>query len=148
MVKLAFYKAHQGGWDDKLISWWTKGPYSHVEIVVGPDVDNLTMYSSYASDGGVRRTLHKYDPTVWEYVDIDLDFNVLFQIYQRTNGMKYDYLGMLGFILPFKDRENKWFCSEWVSNVLKCNGDKRFYTLEPSRISPNKLYKIVRDNND
>jgi hypothetical protein len=144
MVKLAFYKAHQGNFIDRVISWWTNGPYSHVEIVVGPDINNLSMYSSSGIDNGVRLKQHKYNPTLWEYVDINLDFNVLLQIYNRTKGNKYDYSGILGFILPFRDRQDSWFCSEWVSNVLKCSGDKRFYTLNPSRISPNKLYKIIK----
>jgi hypothetical protein len=144
MIKLAFYKAHQGNLTDKVISWWTKGPYSHVEIVVGPDVNNLSMYSSSGLDDGVRLKPHKYNPSLWEYVNIDIDFSILFKIYQRTIGNKYDYLGILGFILPLQDRENKWFCSEWVSNILKCSGDRRFYTLEPSRVSPNKLYKIIK----
>jgi hypothetical protein len=144
MIKVAFYKAHQGNLTDKVISWWTKGPYSHVEIVVGPDVNNLSMYSSSGLDDGVRLKPHKYNPNLWEYVDIDIDFSILLKIYQITNRNKYDYLGILGFILPLQDRENKWFCSEWVSNILKCSGDKRFYTIEPSRISPNKLYKIIK----
>jgi hypothetical protein len=141
---LAFYKAHQCDWTDKLIALWTKGKYSHVEIVVESDVNNLLMYSSHPNDGGVRRRLHKYDPTKWEYINIDLDYNILLGIYNKTKNDSYDFSGILGFIIPFRDRENKWFCSEWVSNVLKCNGDKRFYILAPSRISPNKLYKIVK----
>ena len=139
MIQLAFYKAHQGNWSDKLISWWTKGPYSHVEIVIGSG----TMYSSSQYDGGVRIKQHKYDINKWEYIKVDLDINILDNIFNRTKGNKYDWLGILGFILPIQDRTNRWFCSEWCSNVLKCSGDKRFYLLEPSKISPNRLYKIV-----
>jgi hypothetical protein len=144
MIKLTFYKAYQGNLTDKIISWWTKGPYSHVEIVVGPDVNNLAMYSSSGLDGGVRKKPHRYDTNKWEYIDIDLNLNILLQIYNKTKDCKYDYSGILGFVLPLQDRENKWFCSEWVSNVLKCSGDKRLYLKEPSKISPNKLYKIIK----
>jgi putrescine aminotransferase len=49
-MKLAFYKAHQGGLDDKLISWWTKGKFSHTEIV-----SNGYMYSSSVEE----KNLHK-----------------------------------------------------------------------------------------
>jgi hypothetical protein len=139
MIKLAFYKAHQGGLDDKLISWWTKGKFSHTEIV-----SNGYMYSSSGMDGGVRKKPHKYDTKKWEYVDIELDLGILNEIFEKTENQKYDFKGILGFIIPLQDRSNKWFCSEWCSNVIKCNGDKRFYTLEPSRISPNKLYKIIK----
>jgi hypothetical protein len=144
MIKLAFYKAHQGNLTDKIISWWTKDKYSHTEIVVGNNFDDLIMYSASGIDGGVRKKSHRYDTNKWEYIDIDLNLNILNEIYEKTNKQKYDWFGIIGFILPLQDRQNKWFCSEWVSNVLKCNGDKRFYTLEPSRISPNKLYKIIK----
>jgi hypothetical protein len=143
MIKLAFYKAQQGNLTDKLISWWTNGLYSHVEIVTGSDTNNLLMWTSSAMNGGVRQKKHKYDPTKWEYIDIDLNLNILLQIYNKTKDCKYDYLGILGFVLPLQDRENKWFCSEWVSNVLKCSGDKRLYLKEPSKISPNKLFSIM-----
>jgi hypothetical protein len=102
------------------------------------------MYSASGIDGGVRKKLHKYNPNKWEYIDIDLNLNILNEIYNKTKDCKYDYKGILGFILPLQDRENKWFCSEWVSNVLKCSGDKRLYLKEPSKLSPNKLYKITK----
>jgi len=53
-------------------------------------------------------------------------------------------IGMVGFILPLKDREKEWFCSEWVSNALKISGCKKLWTKEPNKISPNKLYKILK----
>jgi hypothetical protein len=145
MIKLAFYKAHQGNLIDKIIGWWTNGEYSHTEIIVGNNLDDLIMYSASGIDGGVRKKPHKYNPNKWEYIDIDLNLNILNEIYNKTKDCKYDYLGILGFILPLQDRQNKWFCSEWVSNVLKCSGDKRLYLKEPSKLSPNKLYKIIKD---
>jgi hypothetical protein len=144
MIKLAFYKAHQGNLTDKIISWWTKGPYSHVEIVVGPDVYNLLMYSSSGYDKGVRIKKHKYDPAKWEYIDIDIDINVLHKIYKETENCKYDYVGILGFIVPFRDKSSNWFCSEWCSNIVKCSGNKKMYLHNPSKLSPNDFYNIIK----
>lgn len=47
-VRLAFYKG-EGDWVDKVVRWWTKSQYSHVEVIVGD-----TWYSSSPRDGGVR----------------------------------------------------------------------------------------------
>ena len=32
-MKLAFYHARKGGWADRLIAAYTRGPFSHVEVV-------------------------------------------------------------------------------------------------------------------
>ena len=45
-IRLAFYKG-KGDWVDKLVRWWTKSQYSHVEVVVGN-----TWISSSPRDGG------------------------------------------------------------------------------------------------
>ena len=34
MVKIAFYKGKSRLFN-KVVSWWTRGPYSHTELVVG-----------------------------------------------------------------------------------------------------------------
>jgi hypothetical protein len=102
------------------------------------------MYSSSGMDGGVRLKPHKYNSSLWEYVNIDIDFNVLLKIYQSTIGAKYDYLGILGFILPLQDKKNRWFCGEWCSNVVKCSGNKKMYLYNPSKLSPNDFYNIIK----
>ena len=143
MVKLAFYKglsAPNRNWQDKLICLWTKGQYSHVELIVYD-----YMYSSSPTSGKVRKEPHTIDNDVWEYVSIDnVNTDNILEFFELTKGKKYDWLGILGFIIPLKDRTDKWFCSEWVSNALKISGYKNLWIQEPSKISPNKLYKIVK----
>jgi len=144
-AKLAFYKVTAKGadWTDKIINWWTgKTGFSHVEIVVEEN-GKLYMYSSSGRDGGVRRKPHKYDENTWEYVNIVIEKDLFYKFFSLTKENKYDFAGILGFVLPFQDRENKWFCSEWCSNVLKICGYQIMFTKEPSKISPNKLYKLV-----
>lgn len=144
MCKVAFYKglsAPNRNWTDWLICKWTRGKYSHVEIIV----DDY-MYSSSPREKGVRRKKHTFDNNSWDYIDIEyLNESDILKFFLMTENSKYDWLGILGFILPFKDRTNKWFCSEWVSNAMKISGCESIWKLEPSKISPNKLYKVLND---
>jgi len=142
-ISIAFYKANTdyAEIDDKLIAWWTRGDYSHVELVI----NNNVMISSSGRDGGVRIKKHTYNTDQWKYISIDIEPKYIKEFYEQTKNDKYDFLGILGFIFPIKDRTNKWFCSEWVSNVLKISGCKKLFTLEPSKISPNELYYILKE---
>ena len=139
--KVAFYKSNQpkADWLDKLIAWWTKGKYSHVEIVI-----NEYMYSTSPRDKEVRKKEHIVDNVSWDYVEIDLpEIKNGFEFFRQVEGEPYDWFGILGFVLPFQDRTDRWFCSEFVSNFLKVSGCKKLFKYEPSKISPNKLYKLL-----
>ena len=140
-VLVAFYKANQSNATtiDKVIAWWTKGKYSHVELII----DNH-MYSTSPRDGEVRVKRHVYDKDVWDYVTVSVgSIKNISEFYRQTKGLKYDWFGIFGFIIPTKDRTNRWFCSEWVSNALKISGCKKLFTKNPSKLSPNDLYKIL-----
>ena len=103
------------------------------------------MYSTSPRDGEVRKKEYIYNENVWDYLEVkDVNVDKILTFYKMTKGLKYDWLGILGFILPFQDRTNRWFCSEWVSNALKISGYKKLWVKEPSKISPNKLYKILK----
>jgi len=140
MVTVAFYKAYQSkaNWEDKLIAKYTHGSYSHCEIII-----DGYMYSSSPRDGRVRKKKHIVDMNIWKYIHIDIEAKNILQFFDLTKGCRYDWLGILGFIIPFKDRTNKWFCSEWCSNALKISEYKKLWKLEPSKISPNRLYDIL-----
>ena len=139
--KVAFYKglsAPHRDFFDWVICKWTRGKYSHVELII----DGF-MYSSSPRDGRVRKTQHTTDNKSWDYVEVEIKEANVIDFFNMTQGNKYDWLGILGFIIPIKDRTNEWFCSEWVSNALKISGCKKLWKLEPSKISPNRLYKIL-----
>ena len=143
MVQIAFYKADKAKkhrWLTKLIAWWTGGEFCHCEIII----DGF-MYSSSNWDGGVRKKKWNGAGDKWVVIPVlGVDKQKILDFYKETKEEKYDYLGILGFVLPFKDREKQWFCSEWVSNALKIAGCKKLWLQEPSKISPNKLYKILK----
>jgi hypothetical protein len=110
---LAFYKGTEDK-EDRLIQWWTKGPYSHCEIIIGG-----YSYSSSARDGGVRRKRIAYNLDNWDFVEVNLDQLACLQWFSVHDGEKYDYLGLIGFVVPWNaGRSDKWFCSEALAVVL------------------------------
>jgi hypothetical protein len=100
MVKVAFYKSKQNhaDWKDKLIAWWTKGKYSHTELII-----NGYMYSTSPRDGCVRRKKHIYNENVWDYIKVNnVEISKVVEFFEMTKGQKYDWLGILGFVVPLK----------------------------------------------
>ncbi len=152
-IKIAFYKANNpnANWKDKLIAWWTNGPYSHVEYVYEEN-NELIQCSASPRDGIVRCKTHKYDPNKWDYIDIyvsDKNYKVAKQFFKSIEGMKYDWLGILGFVVPiFRDRDSMWFCSETITNLMKIFGYRTFWTIDPSETDPNKLYRLLKEHLD
>lgn len=136
-VKLAFYKGRRD-LADRVISWWTRGPYSHVELVVCDPVTGLeTSYSSSLPDGGVRKKSIDYKPERWDFVELPLhDGDVVAVWFEERMGAKYDILGIFGFILrPVAENKRKYFCSEAVGAALGFPN--------PWRLDPNTLYDVA-----
>jgi len=150
-VLIAFYKANgpHAKWDDKLIAWWTKGPYSHVEIFIPETMERYTSSGRYG--GVVKRPIKSLkgyennDDPVWDYIEVDLPDDAIDRIeefYQLTKNCKYDWFTIFGFVLPFRDKSNQYVCSEWCSNYLKIMGSKEMWTKNPAKLSPNGLYEL------
>jgi hypothetical protein len=124
---LAFYKGTDE-LEDRLVQWWTKGPYSHCEIIISEN-----SYSSSARDGGVRRKQIVYDPTHWDFVQIHLDQLACLKWFIDHNGQKYDYVGLAGFVVPWRTNQvNRWFCSEALATILEIP--------QPFQLSPSALF--------
>lgn len=139
MLQVAFYKSSFGDLFDKAISWWTKGPYSHCELVL----PNGQCFSSSPRDGGVRikdidLTDGKWD--IWTLkIDSDGDIARIVEWGRQHLGKGYDWFGVFGFVFaPFHQEKDKWFCSEVIAAALQSQG----YLLgaSPSRLSPTDLY--------
>ena len=134
-MKLWFYKASKGNITDKTIAWWTKGPYSHVELVFSDG----ECFTSSNRDGGVRfKVIPPSDN--WDVVTLPMDFNEA-EVKSYCNqflGYKYDLLGCLGLAIgdPKLRDKKRWYCSEIVINVLNHFTDLKF----PGQLSPNRFY--------
>lgn len=148
LLKVAFYKSDckQANKTDYIIDKVTGGlGYSHVELILniaGTDY----QFSSINSEGGVRKREHIIDHDTWEYKLFNItqkEYETIIEFFDKIMGCKYDKLGLVGFIIPVIDRENRWFCSEACSRALQIISFKQLMTLESSRLSPNKFYSIL-----
>jgi len=131
--KAAFYKGtHLGmaGIYNRLVRWWTRSPYSHVELIFfdgGPGADSQAASSSYM-DGGVRFKWFTFDPALWDFVDLPDALAVpALAWFDEHDGAAYDLLGNVHFVLSaVGDDKRKWFCSEAVAAALRIPDPERF----------------------
>ncbi|WP_371767479.1 hypothetical protein [Massilia sp.] len=132
-MKAAFYKGTHAGMPgiyNRLVRWWTRSPYSHVELIFfdgGPDDDCQAASASYM-DGGVRFKWFAFDPALWDFVDLPgyLALPAL-RWFDDHEGDAYDLVGNVHFVFsPVGDDKRKWFCSEAVASALGMPNPERF----------------------
>jgi len=127
-----------------IIRLWTMGKFSHSELVFS---DGRT-FSSDEADGGTRWTDRAMPSSEWDFIDIPCTTkqeNRARVFCEGEDGCKYDMVGIGFSFLPVPigwQSAEKWFCSEICVAALQQIGYLIGYT--PSRISPNKLYKILK----
>ncbi|MHA2263655.1 MAG: hypothetical protein ACXAEN_14765 [Candidatus Thorarchaeota archaeon] len=142
-MQLAFYRGSSDGVFGKAIKWWTKSEFSHVEILFEGGVS----WSSSLKDGGVRFKKIKADEGKWVYVDMPFieptaEFAIKAWAASKI-GASYGMWDCAKFVLPFlRSKSSQWFCSEAVLTALQ----SQWFLLNhrPDKISPGKLYDIVR----
>lgn len=138
-MKIALYKG-RGRIFNKLISWWTRGPYSHCELIFS---DGLSASSSFL-DKGVRFKNINYaaHPENWDFIELDKSFDELFarQFFLDRVGLGYDVQGILGFVFRRVSHwKKKWFCDEIVLASLGIKDSWRFNPNDvPSFFSRNQ----------
>lgn len=135
-MKVAFYKGKKEIFNH-LVGWWTRGPYSHVELVMP---DGKSFSSSYR-DGGVRGKYIQFDDNHWHCLELDesLDQKIIMARINELMGMKYDIRGIFGFVIrSLPDNRNKMFCSEFLMNVLGYDDAWRF--------DPNTAFSVLLKN--
>lgn len=138
-MQLAFYRGKTRLFNI-LTAWWTRGPFSHCELIVGYDDKGFAeCWSASFMDGGVRRKMIELDPAHWVIVPATLspeDEAAAVAWFAEHNGKKYDTLGLVGFLWrPFSGSDSKWFCSEALAAALGFQDSWRF--------CPNTLHASV-----
>jgi hypothetical protein len=124
-AELWFYKG-PGKLFDKLIRGWTCSIYSHVELVIGG-----MSYSADAWEGQVRsKGIGAFTRENWDVVEIE--FTKSYSWLGQQLGKKYDWLGILGFMLFKVQDPSRWYCSEFCACAVGINAD---------RISPQQLFE-------
>ncbi len=131
---------------DKLIRFFTKGIYSHCEIVVHKQecwerYDYRDVYECYTSsprDSGVRCKQIDINDGKWDLIHLDnITEEQVKAYFEKTKGAKYDWRGVFGLVLGFREKKSKFFCSEWCFNLI-------FNSSEGWRFNPNQLAVILR----
>ena len=131
-MKIAFYRAEFGTKYDKIVSFLTRSPYSHCEIVL----QDGKCWSSSRRDGGVRSKYIDFDGK-WDLYDLPEEFDEIKINYcfSLLVGNKYDYLGAVAS-WPRIDltSKNRKFCSQICAMVLG------IYHI----VTPGRLLKILK----
>ena len=134
-MKVALYKGKRGGFAgafDAAVRWWTRGAYSHVELVFS---DGMAASSS-TRDGGVRFKRIDFKPDHWDFVEVDGDEEYARAFIAERVGQGYDYFGLFGFVWrPHSGSALLWFCSEIVLGALKFG--------DPWQFNPNMVAVIA-----
>ena len=115
----AFYKGTRPGLAgiySRVVRWWTKSDYSHVELVLSTG----RAWSSSFEDGGVRSKLIDFDLARWDLVDLPPALEqAAVAWFEAHRGAGYDLVGNLQFVLsPIPHSRGRWFCSEAVAAAL------------------------------
>jgi hypothetical protein len=136
---IALYKNKQHTFN-RLVSWWTKGPYSHCELIFS---DGMSASSSFR-DKGARVKRIGYKPANWDFIVLPSLFNESQAREWFTNhaGIGYDVLGIAGFVVgALPESKGKAFCSE---SLLLAIGFKEAYRFYPNHIAPMLMADVIR----
>lgn len=121
---------------------WTHSDYSHCELVFGgPDEDGLSMCaSSSARDGGVRFKRIDLSSGHWDIYPLpqftEADYRSAMAWAVECGDAKYDWLGLLWFLLPIRfEHPRRFFCSEAVGHMLRLP--------EPYKLHPQRLLDLL-----
>jgi hypothetical protein len=133
-VELAFYRGGRTFYD-RLIAWWTKSEFTHVEIVRERENGKALIFSSSPRDGGVREVWCALNPDRWEFHTIEREIDK--SIFETELRKRYDWLGILGsqILAGGLNLKTRWFCSEICARILRLE--------QPQRYSPESLRQFV-----
>jgi hypothetical protein len=123
-MKVAFYKGKKRLFN-KLVSWWTRGPYSHCELVFS---DGQSASSSFM-DGGVRYKRILFDNGHWDFIELGPKFDEqkAREWFDKHLGDGYDVAGIIGFVNPRVSQDKqKEFCIEAVLSALEFTESWRY----------------------
>lgn len=141
MIQIAFYKGTKPGFAglfNRLVRWWTRGPYSHCEIIFNTSNDGQSHCASASNiDKGVRFKTMALAPEKWDFLSVDLDPRVVAKWFVDHDGAKYDVRGLFGFVWRrSEDDRGKYFCSEACAEALGLE--------EAWRFDPNTLFVAIK----
>ncbi len=125
---------------DEIIRFFTKSKYSHCELAIDRGDGYYDCYSASPRDSGVRYKRMALRNSRWDLIPVAVAPSRVKRFYRNTKGMKYDLWGAFAFALVLtKQREKRFFCSEWCWHALGgCEG-WRFSPAQLSVIAKSKV---------
>jgi len=144
MFKVAFKKSTTSAFG-ALIKFYTRGPYCHAELMFSDG----RLFSSDEEDGGTRWIPGPKAGVEYDYIDVPLtqhEEDEIKAFCANEEKCAYDKVGIGFSFLPIPlgyQNSEDWFCSEICVAGLQVVRWLSGYT--PARISPNKLYKILKE---
>jgi hypothetical protein len=151
-VKLAFKKGN--GFFSKLIKWWTKSKYSHVEILLpnksGEFNPGVWLSANHKKGVRIKPIIYPLDTENWDYIDVEVPVECYDNAMKKINEIvQYKYATLDLFLVQvFKldkmENRKKMFCSESVCEVLKAFCEPKITHLDKACVnySPGDLYEL------
>lgn len=147
-IQVAFFKAKYGSVLSKTIQLVTNSEYSHVELIIKD-----TWYGSNINllkSSGVTKIIKPIiKPNEWTIVDIYVTKEQYLSIEATANnlvGSGYAYIAAIKTQFSKADMPtdiSDFFCSQFVSYVLKKNSIIRLKKKEEGRYDPGSLYNEI-----
>ncbi|WP_087974755.1 YiiX/YebB-like N1pC/P60 family cysteine hydrolase [Oceanobacillus rekensis] len=140
----------------KIIKWYTNAPYNHVSIVFDEELNEIYSFgrkyprnpliAGYIREDVYIGTYRYFYNTRCQLLRIDIsreEYIRIKKVIQSFNKNKdiysYNLLGLIGVAIhhPINQR-NKYFCSQFVSEVFEKSGLK-LWDLPPALVTPNEF---------
>jgi hypothetical protein len=124
----------------KIIKWWDRGPYEHVECILQENADGTYTIASSEPGVGVRTLTNQTLPASdWDIIEVaSADLAAAKGWFIAHNGESYYYLGLFGFVVrpAVGGSKDEWFCSEACMTAA-------FNIPQSWRYSPNAMYDVL-----
>lgn len=132
----------------KLIQWWTKSDYFHIEVIK----DDFWISSSVKT-GTTKVKLENLREN-YDYYDLEVpdlteeQKKIFWQFIEDQKNTGYDWTGIFLSQIFFFDIEskNKWFCSEIATKILQLLYVYKVLDIKENRVSPARLYNILKED--
>jgi hypothetical protein len=144
LATIAFYKGNESI-TDTLIKLWTRSHYSHCELYF--EGAWVTSHPQYGVVSTKKELI--YDHANWDYLSFNVNYYTpVFDKYLKDQlGCEYDWKGIVfsQFIPLGVNSDTRWFCSEIVTKLLQILLVDVTLDLQPNKVSPAKLYKVLQN---
>lgn len=145
----------------RLIKRYTREPYSHVSVSLDIDLDQLysfgrkiprnPLFAGFVEEDIINGTYARFPNTKCALYSVDISaesyenlLKELERFKESKDRYKYNLIGLLGYMMnrPI-DREYRYFCSQFVSEVLNNSGVRLID--KPSNLTAPGDFRKCRD---